>query len=321
MDLSECHNLNRVLSLYPYEPLPDLLFHAPIFPDYPRNTQVDEDVIMGCHAQAEFTLTNANNMASPRIIEFMQSCGTNFNFKPGIPQTTQTQEYLNLLEDNKSAVVESTRACHSNRSIEIVARKVTNQTGITFLNKHHRRLALAVGNEKIKNNRIEEKNILPSSDNHTLFLELAKAIKNGMSETSQTSPKGKIMDAYIAELNTTKSITSSSALTNALRNVIALILQRDRCSYSLFSTTKSGEHLCRLLSNKKYRVFAGLVLGSSGQTVRYRDLRSFVLSSNDEGYFNAKNNDRIYNLLKDSSITINVSDRPNTPTLIVYFQV
>ena len=36
INLSRCTNLSRVLALYPYEPLPDLAFHAPLIGKYPK---------------------------------------------------------------------------------------------------------------------------------------------------------------------------------------------------------------------------------------------------------------------------------------------
>jgi hypothetical protein len=41
--------LNRVLLLFPYEPLDDLEFHAPIVPIFPSDCNVTEDVMLGCH--------------------------------------------------------------------------------------------------------------------------------------------------------------------------------------------------------------------------------------------------------------------------------
>ena len=51
MDLRGAVHLRRVLALYPYQPLPDIAFHAPILCRYPTHEglEVEEDVCMGCH--------------------------------------------------------------------------------------------------------------------------------------------------------------------------------------------------------------------------------------------------------------------------------
>ena len=51
MDLRGAVHLRRVLALYPYQPLPDIAFHAPILCRYPSHEglEVEEDVCMGCH--------------------------------------------------------------------------------------------------------------------------------------------------------------------------------------------------------------------------------------------------------------------------------
>ena len=54
LDCSGCRTLRRVLALYPHEPLPDLAFHAPIFPRYPSSDwcEIEEDAVLGCHQGA-----------------------------------------------------------------------------------------------------------------------------------------------------------------------------------------------------------------------------------------------------------------------------
>lgn len=53
LDCSSCRTLRRVLALYPHEPLPDLAFHAPILPRYPRHLEsLEEDAVLGCHQGA-----------------------------------------------------------------------------------------------------------------------------------------------------------------------------------------------------------------------------------------------------------------------------
>lgn len=48
IDLRGCR-IVRCLALYPADPLPDLAFHAPLLPDYPKGCEVEEDATLGCH--------------------------------------------------------------------------------------------------------------------------------------------------------------------------------------------------------------------------------------------------------------------------------
>merc|ERR1719499_2079736 len=58
---NRCYNLtccgqtlNDVLAIYPYEPLPVCLFHAPLFGLYPNTCNLEEDVTLGAHQGALF---------------------------------------------------------------------------------------------------------------------------------------------------------------------------------------------------------------------------------------------------------------------------
>ena len=48
IDLRSCR-IVRCLALYPADPLPDIAFHAPLLPDYPKGCEVEEDATLGCH--------------------------------------------------------------------------------------------------------------------------------------------------------------------------------------------------------------------------------------------------------------------------------
>ncbi len=86
----------------------------------------------------------------------------------------------------------------------------------------------------------------------------------------------------------------------ALRNVLALSLQRDRNALSLFSTTKSGYVAHSLLKTPEYRQFAQLILGRAvdDHNIRYRDLRMFVLAENNKSYFYTKYRDTNYSMFE-----------------------
>ena len=81
INLSRCKNLSRVLALYPYEPLPDLAFHAPLIGKYPKNCIVEEDVTLGCHQGAMFPTRVGGfdcALSYVRIRRFLTDCGTVF---------------------------------------------------------------------------------------------------------------------------------------------------------------------------------------------------------------------------------------------------
>jgi hypothetical protein len=86
MDLSHCRNIKRVLGLYPYLPLPDLAFHAPVFPVYPAGiiagtAALVEDAVLGCHQGALFVQKSRDALLSfARIREFLTECGTVLDF-------------------------------------------------------------------------------------------------------------------------------------------------------------------------------------------------------------------------------------------------
>lgn len=77
MDLSRCKNINRVLALYPYVPLNDFDFHAPVFPRYPETAVVEEDAVLGCHQGALFYNKRRECILSfVRIKKWLTDCGT-----------------------------------------------------------------------------------------------------------------------------------------------------------------------------------------------------------------------------------------------------
>jgi len=88
-DLTECSNIANMLILFTNQPLPDIACHAPILPVLPPDCKSEVDVTPGCHkgSVSYYKLVNeiqATNDESAivfhRIVEFMQKCGTSFNF-------------------------------------------------------------------------------------------------------------------------------------------------------------------------------------------------------------------------------------------------
>jgi hypothetical protein len=79
IDISDCKNLQHVLALYPFEPLPDLAFHAPVIPNYPSTALVVEDAVPGCHQGALFCTQNIESILSfVRIKQWLIDRGTTF---------------------------------------------------------------------------------------------------------------------------------------------------------------------------------------------------------------------------------------------------
>eukprot|EP00316_Scyphosphaera_apsteinii_P005590 CAMPEP_0119339464 /NCGR_PEP_ID=MMETSP1333-20130426/98306_1 /TAXON_ID=418940 /ORGANISM="Scyphosphaera apsteinii, Strain RCC1455" /LENGTH=259 /DNA_ID=CAMNT_0007350979 /DNA_START=48 /DNA_END=824 /DNA_ORIENTATION=+ len=87
MDLTKCNTLRRILAIYPYEPLPDFAFHAPVLPNYPSSCEVEEDATLGCHQGALYPRQDFNPsdvlelacwLSCSRIFNFMQDSGVCF---------------------------------------------------------------------------------------------------------------------------------------------------------------------------------------------------------------------------------------------------
>jgi len=142
MDMSMCYHLNRVLSIYPYIPLPDIAFHAPIIPKYPIGCQVEEDVTLGCHQAALISpYYNLDCLLSfLRIRTFLSECGTTFTY--------EITDYSHLTEDyalsqiqhellNSSTSIRYTHSWHSSRIVRHKSGK--------FLNRHHEQMLKNLG--------------------------------------------------------------------------------------------------------------------------------------------------------------------------------
>jgi len=118
MDLTASINLNNVLALYPYIPLPDIALHAPLIPNYPASCQLEEDVTLGCHQGALFDPTSLETQLSfLRIRSFLEANGTilhNYN------KYISEQECLTQLEAECKLQKPSIRHTHSKYSALII---------------------------------------------------------------------------------------------------------------------------------------------------------------------------------------------------------
>jgi len=143
MDISESINLRRVLAIYPYQPLPDLTFHAPIIPTYPTHCEVTEDVTLGCHQGALFFPVNLETRLSfLRIKTFLLQCGTVFD--ESLNQLYPIPELYCLREIEEECLLDipSTRNAHSQTNAVIV-RESTGE----YLNLFHYELRQELGLE------------------------------------------------------------------------------------------------------------------------------------------------------------------------------
>lgn len=330
IDLSMCHNLKRVICLYPNEPLPDIIFHAPIRPTYPPLTLVEEDVVLGCHAAVEqiFGMNSPDwddkgqsyVFAAPRFIEFMQECGSQFKssffelyiksknlfntHNKAVPELNLST-YQKLLADNdgnllppeETVITRDYHAQPSNGSTMEFKRPVKPDE---YINLHHKSL---VTNETIEKARITVPEIIPDAKTLNALKKMASLIYKNMSPASQSAKKGmlliQLMEKFDIQMEDNPDLDenqTSEFIQTYFRLLINITLQRDRydCKFfSISSTTQSGEYLKRLLMNREYHYFAYRVLGTANHALKYRDLRSYA-GGYDEEHFNEKNRDDGY---------------------------
>jgi hypothetical protein len=141
MDMTESKNLKKVLAIYPYVPLADLAFHAPIIPSYPTHCEVTEDVTLGCHQGALFFPTNLETRLSfLRIKAFLQECGTIFNEDLDLYYPIPEQYCLSEIEEECQRNLPSIRYSHSQTNAVII-----RESQGEYLNLHHYELRLKLG--------------------------------------------------------------------------------------------------------------------------------------------------------------------------------
>eukprot|EP00494_Astrolonche_serrata_P005678 UN05695 len=162
---NRCYNLTRcgktlqsVLAVYPYEPLPDLAFHAPVFGTYPRETYVEEDVTYGRHQGALFRPRTdfACKLSCLRIRDWLIKYGSwNHNADNRIVlginasdlETEVLRELDKQIEYNKKVDTNSNRLSHDKNcfcfttQIKYISNIVheENKKHI-FINKYHKQL-------------------------------------------------------------------------------------------------------------------------------------------------------------------------------------
>lgn len=162
MDLRSNKALKSVLALYPHEPLGTLAVHAPLFALYPSHTVVEEEVIAGCHAGAQFQSRSENEInfreasliTFARIFSFLRDHGTHFkafppltvddSFDPMSWRHIKRNVDINKLDEdlvfayqkeNARGHEATYRDCHS-----ASGRSINTRANAEFFNLHHQRL-------------------------------------------------------------------------------------------------------------------------------------------------------------------------------------
>lgn len=138
MDLSDCKPLRKVLALYPHIPLPAIACHAPSLVSYPQETEVEEEVVNGCHAQAEQIFHSSSELVKLRVEEFLVKNGTQLKTRRNYNDTEAMKEtYLGRYQKELAFVVYPlSRAAHSARGVVVTA-----TPGAKYLNNRHKALA------------------------------------------------------------------------------------------------------------------------------------------------------------------------------------
>ncbi len=138
MDLSDCKPLRKVLGLYPHIPLPAIACHAPLLVSYPPETEVEEEVVNGCHAQAEQIFHPSSELVKLRVEEFLVTNGTQLQTDRDYNDTeAMKQTYLSHYQKELSFVKETlSRDTHSAQGMVIAA-----TPGAKYLNNRHKALA------------------------------------------------------------------------------------------------------------------------------------------------------------------------------------
>ncbi|KAJ1462273.1 hypothetical protein M885DRAFT_506446 [Pelagophyceae sp. CCMP2097] len=147
-DVSDCKCLERVVALYPHEPLPDVAFHAPVLIVYPAACRVEEDVTLGCHQGALFATRYsshkvhvASNLSFLRIADFLTEVGTRLNLAASFAYQPSAADCLNIYRAALEQEAPTRRTLHDGRGLGRVI--VRNRDG-QYLNQHHEKLERAL---------------------------------------------------------------------------------------------------------------------------------------------------------------------------------
>mmetsp|Transcript_17015 Transcript_17015/g.28380 ORF Transcript_17015/g.28380 Transcript_17015/m.28380 type:complete len:391 (+) Transcript_17015:83-1255(+) len=178
LDMSYCHNVRDVLALYPFQPLPDISFHAPLLPKYPAQCTVEEDATLGCHQGALFCQRTIDaRLSFFRIHEWLVKHGTQLHCIDGPEAKShdhfsaiglgarlhmtakECQKMMDEVMRPPDLGVEGiTRYTHSSPPGAVISLNplsvddFNKAPGLTvYLNKYHQRLSEQLGNDSTLN--------------------------------------------------------------------------------------------------------------------------------------------------------------------------
>lgn len=139
MDLSDCKPLKNVLALYPHVPLPAIACHAPLLASYPQQAKVVEEVVNGCHAEAEQPHHHSSRLVILRVEEFLVQNGTQLLYVDRDYHDAEVMKgaYLECYQQELAHVDRNySRQAHSAKGMVLTA-----TPGAKYLNDCHKALA------------------------------------------------------------------------------------------------------------------------------------------------------------------------------------
>ncbi|HHF7374384.1 hypothetical protein [Legionella bozemanae] len=320
LDLSHSKNLNYVETLYPYlevgddtgERLDQILanFHIPIRPTYPKHCQVREEVILGAHLKAFQDLDKEQDTAQINyygvdvipvirklsraiMYQFLSRVGSLTEVGENIAQTEiireferEREKWTSILAGIIRNIIPKNRKLHSQDNS-----KITVKNSAKYLNKTHRELIDMESQDpeelclKVEPERTYfEKKKIPLTKE--VLLNLVNVIEDKMTDTSKRGRKGILLTNIKKGLDKDVSF-SEEQLSFILRDILTIVLQRDRYSYSFYGTTTSGLALVKALNQPEFCAIQELIQ-FKGKFIEYSDLTAYVLGRNDSAHFNSQ---------------------------------
>lgn len=129
--------LDNVLALYPFEPLPDFAFHAPVLSRYPPACTAELDATLGCHQGAVYppervpsSMRDACLLSRHRILSFLNECGVRIHAADTL---NLARVCLTICERELHTRLASRRYAHTPGGIGYILRA---EQGL-LLNRHH----------------------------------------------------------------------------------------------------------------------------------------------------------------------------------------
>ena len=314
MDVSKCRNLNKVLAIYPNEPLPYFSFHAPLVPNYPPRCKVKDEIVPGCHSGAQTSHFDhpGSGITFNLFSRFLNKLGTPWDF--WLEKKEHLINHYNLAQKRFWRPYDEVRKCHAISSVKIKTkwsdqapylsplheRLIKKYSDITKENLGKKYIYSFLPTDFRKNHKAKNENDRSLDEKNELFIQFLNEIyHSGLSKKSRNTAKGFLINSLQTSINKNKQqLISESALKDVIRNLLALCLQRDRNAFTPSMTTSSASKAIKLLNSKKYRALTNIILNTPDKNLTYSDLRMFVLGENNKTYFKAKNSQTMYSFFK-----------------------